>query len=138
PMNKSVIDDATVLAPEKVFSLFLSREEIGTTDQRGARLELAFNAVWKTYNQLRERVAQARTARGELVQGGPHGTMWQRDRAFLVSLVRLERTKAQLERELAELQRADKIVRGERPTFQPDEQVLISNNLRCSYELYEA
>jgi hypothetical protein len=138
---KSTIDEALALTPDKVHSLFLSCEEIGSTAPGLATLSNAFHTVWNTATRLEERLAQAKSARGQTVQFGAEGTIWQRDRALLIALVKLEHVQTQLGQDLQKLAEADSEIRGRRPVFHPmdtDQAVLIANNLRCSYELHEA
>jgi hypothetical protein len=141
-MSKTVIDQCLQLAPAKVQALFITCAELGTHNHQLISFEQAFDGVWQGLLALNQQLAAAKTARGETIPnpiGEAQGKTWQRDRAFLVAVARLELTQKALIGALVKLERADASVRHWRHSFDLNEEglVLVTNNLCCSYELYE-
>lgn len=141
-MSKTVIDQCLQLAPAKVQALFITCAELGTDNHKLISFEQAFERVWQGLLALNQQLAAAKITRGKTINspnGEAQGKTWQRDRAFLVAVARLELTQKALIDALLALGRADAAVRRWRHTFSLNEegQVLVTNNLCCSYELYE-
>jgi hypothetical protein len=142
-------NDPEYLTPETVRDMFLTNEEIGIEDVAlSIALEQKFFATCDAFFELRQRFTASKAARGETVENASYGIKWQRDRKFLVSLVRLEHARKVLKSCLVELSQADKAVRSaplrihdcEDNGFalHPDQEIMIGSNLRCSHEIYEA